>query len=131
MSLKDLLSSIKVSDIMSTSLISVNMSVNAMQIAKMMEQGGIGAVIVKDADKPAGIITDRDFATRIAANGLPLDTPAKDIMSSPLVSIDAGSTLVHAAQIMSDKKIRKLAVCLDGGVVGIVTSTDIVNHLAK
>ena len=53
----------------------------------MMELGGIGAVLVKENGIHVGIITDRDFATKIAANNLSFDTPVKKIMSSPLITI--------------------------------------------
>ena len=52
------------SDFMTRALISVNPATTALQIAKMMEQGGIGAVIVKDGDDLVGIVTDRDYATK-------------------------------------------------------------------
>ncbi|MEK0322455.1 MAG: CBS domain-containing protein [Nitrosopumilus sp.] len=124
-------SSILVKDIMTKALISVNPTTTAVQIAKMMEQGGIGAVLVKENDNLVGIITDRDFATKIAANNLSLDTPVEKIMSSPLVTINHDEPISAAAQMMSNKKIRKLAVSENGTIVGLVTSTDLVNQLAK
>ncbi|MEK0359952.1 MAG: CBS domain-containing protein [Nitrosopumilus sp.] len=124
-------SSILVKDIMTKALISVNPTTTAVQIAKMMEQGGIGAVLVKENDNLVGIITDRDFATKIAANNLSLDTPVEKIMSSPLITINHDEPISAAAQMMSNKKIRKLAVSENGTIVGLVTSTDLVNQLAK
>ena len=124
-------SSIIVEDIMIKTLISVNPTTTAFQIAKMMEQGGIGAVLVKENDHLVGIITDRDFATKIAANNLPFDTPAKEIMSSPLVTINHDESISAAAERMSSKKLRKLAVTDNGDIVGLITSTDLVNQLAK
>lgn len=122
---------ILVKDIMSKSLISVNPMITSFQIAKMMERGGIGAIIVKESNRPVGIVTDRDFATKIAANNLPLDTPVGKIMSSPLIIINHTATLDSAAIMMSRGKIRKLAVSNNGKIIGIITSTDLVNHLAK
>lgn len=124
-------SSILIQDIMARTLISVNTSTTALQIAKMMEQGGIGAIIVKENDNPIGIVTDRDFATKIAANSLSLDTPAEKIMSSPLITINHNEPISAAAERMSSKKIRKLAVTENGKIVGLITSTDLVNQLAK
>ena len=46
----------------------------------MMEQGGIGAIMVQNNSNPVDIVTDRDFATKIAANNLPFDTPVEKIM---------------------------------------------------
>ena len=124
-------SSILVKDIMTTALISVNPTTTTFQIAKMMDQGGIGAIIVKDNDDTAGIITDRDFAVKIAANNLPSDTPVEKIMSSPLITINHSAPISAAAEMMSSKKIRKLAVSENGKIIGIITSTDLVNQLAK
>ena len=124
-------SSILVKDIMAKTLISVNPQTTAFQIAKMMEQGGIGAVLIKDNGNLAGIVTDRDFATKITANNLPFDTPVEKIMSSPLITINHDEPISAAAEMMSSKKIRKLAVSDNGTIVGIITSTDLVNQLAK
>ena len=124
-------SSILVKDIMTTTLISVNPTTTTFQIAKMMDQGGIGAIIVKDNDDTVGIITDRDFAVKIAANNLPFDTPVEKIMSSPLITINHSDPISAAAEMMSSKKIRKLAVSENGKIIGIITSTDLVNQLAK
>ena len=124
-------SSILVKDIMIKALISVNTTTTALQIAKMMEQGGIGAVLVKENESLVGIVTDRDFATKIAANNLPLDTTADKMMSSPLIKINHDVPISAAAEMMSDKKIRKLAVSDNGEIVGLITSTDLVNQLAK
>ncbi len=127
----DLNISIPVKDIMAKALISVNPATTALQIAKMMEQGGIGAVLVKENENLVGIITDRDFATKIAANNLPFETPVQEIMSSPLITINHDEPITAAAEIMSSKKIRKLAVSDNGNIIGLITSTDIVNQLAK
>ena len=123
-------SSIKIQDIMTKRLISVNPKTTAFQIAKMMKAGRIGAIIVKENKSPVGIITDRDFATKIAANGLPLDCAAEKIMSSPLITISHTESILAAAELMSSKKIRKLAVTDNGSIVGIITSSDLVNQLA-
>ena len=124
-------SSIIVRDIMTKTLISVNPATTALQIAKMMEQGGIGAVLVKENENLVGIVTDRDFATKIAANNLPFDTPVQKIMSSPLITINHNEPISAAADMMTSKKIRKLAVSDNGNIIGLITSTDLVNQLAK
>ena len=124
-------SSVIVKDIMIKALISVNTATTALQIAKMMEQGGIGAVLVKENENLVGIVTDRDFATKIAANNLSFDTPAQKIMSSPLITINSDEPISAAAEMMTSKKIRKLAVSDNGNIVGLITSTDLVNQIAK
>lgn len=124
-------SSILIQDIMTKALITVNCGTTALQIAKMMEQGGIGAIFVKENDNPVGIVTDRDFATKIAANNLSFDTSVDKIMSSPLVTINHNEPISAAAERMTVKKIRKLAVTENGKIIGVITSTDLVTQLAK
>lgn len=124
-------SSILVKDVMSKALISVNLITPVFQIAKMMQLGEIGAILVKENDIHVGIITDRDFATKITANNLPFDTPVKKIMSSPLIKINYKDSIHTAAKKMDDNKVRKLVVFEKGRLVGLITSTDLVNHLAS
>ena len=123
--------SLLVQDVMTRALITVKLSTTALQVAKMMTEGGIGAVFVQDNGNPVGIVTDRDFATRVAANNLPFDSPVEKIMSSPLITINHNEPISSAAERMTSKKIRKLAVTENGKIVGILTSTDLVTQLTK
>ncbi len=125
------ISEVLVKDVMSTRLVTVPGDTTALQVAKMMEHGNIGAVFVKKGDVPASIITDRDYATRIAVNGSSLDTAVEGLASYPLITVRPDDSLVAAAKIMRDKKIRKLAVRDNGRIVGIITSTNIVNQVSQ
>ena len=128
--LEQMFSETLVKDVMTRALISVDPITTLNQISKMMEQGGMGSILVKKDGVPSGIITDRDFAIKIAAHGVSLDTPVEKITSSPLITIDSNDSILDAAKTMSDKKIRKLGVTDAGKVVGIITSTDLVNKIA-
>ena len=119
-----------VRDIMNKSLITADPSTTVFQVANLMEKGGIGAILVKKDNVPAGIITDRDFAIKIATQKIPLDTPLEKVASYPLVTINSNESILTAAKMMSSKKIRKLAVVEDKKVTGIITSTDLVNKFA-
>jgi len=124
-------SSTLIKDIMKTTLIFVNPTTTVFQVAKMMEQGGISAIFIKEKEDFVGIITDRDFAIKIAVNQLPFDTPVEKIMSSPLITINQNEPIAAAAEIMTSKKIRKLAVLDNDTIVGILRSIDLVKQLAK
>ena len=114
---------------MTKALVSVDPTTTLYQISKMMQQGGMGSILVKKDGIPSGIITDRDFAIKIAAHEVSLDTPVEKIASFPLLTINSDESILNAAKIMSDKKIRKLAVTESGKVVGVITTTDLVNQL--
>ena len=120
-----------VKDIMTKAIISVNTETTVSQIAKMMAQSGIGAVLVKKNEHLAGIITDRDYATKIVSHNLSFDTPVEKIMSSPLITINYDESIIAAAERMINKKIRKLAVTDNGNIVGLVTSTDLIKQFVK
>ena len=124
-------SSILVKDIMTKIIISVNTETTVFQVAKMMEQSGIGAVLVKKGGHLSGIITDRDYATKIVSHNLSSDTSVETVMSSPLITINYNESISAAAQRMTTKKIRKLAVTDNGNIVGLLTSTDLVTQLTK
>lgn len=114
---------------MNKALITVNPQTTCFQIAKMMDIGFIGAVIVQEKDIPIGIITDRDFAIKVVANRLSYDTHAREIMSSPLITISHDRTVLEATKIMNVMKIHKLAVSENDRIIGIITSTDVINQL--
>ena len=120
-----------VNDVMTKALISVEPATTIYQISKMMEQGGMGSILVKKDGVPSGIITDRDFAIKIVAHDVSKDTPVEKIASYPLQTIKSSDSILAAAEVMSDKKIRKLVVTEEGKIVGIITSTDLVNKLAS
>ena len=117
-----------VKDIMTNQVISVDSSVSVNDAAKMMESSEVGAIIVMEGNEPRGIVTDRDFAIKIAAHAYPIDTPVRRVMSFPLISIGPEESISVAADLMSTRKIRKLPVMDDDKIIGIVTATDLVNH---
>jgi CBS domain-containing protein len=119
-----------VKQIMNNFVVSVDSSVPATDAAKMMEDTGVGSVVVLDNNLPVGIVTDRDFAIKITAHSYPIDTPVRRIMSSPLISIDPDSDLWVASDLMSTRNVKKLPVIDGDKVVGMLTSSDLVKHIA-
>ena len=123
-------SSILVKDIMKKTLIFVNPKTTAYQIANMMKEGGISAIFIKENEKFVGIITDRDFAINIGAYSLPLDTPIKKIIPETTYTIGPKDTIWQAADLMHIRNIRKIPVLDKDDVVGIITTTDLVNNFS-
>ena len=119
-----------ISDVMTKSVISVDASMTINETAKLMEDAKVGAVIVIENNKPVGIVTDRDFAVKVAAHAYQISTPIKQIMSSPIFSINSDETVRAASDLMHDRGVRKIPVIDNGNIVGIITATDIVNLLS-
>ena len=121
---------ITVKDIMNKSVISVDASMTINEAAKMMEDAKVGSVIVMENNSPIGIVTDRDFAVKVAAHAYQISTPVKQIMSSPLIAIGPDESVWMISDLMYSRKVRKLPVIDNEQVIGIVTATDLVNQLA-
>lgn len=121
---------ITVKDIMTKSVLSVDASITINEAAKMMEDAKVGSVIVMENNTPVGIVTDRDFAVKVAAHAYQISTPVKQIMSSPLIAINPDETVWMVSDLMYTRRVRKLPVIENEQVVGMVTATDLVNQLA-
>ena len=119
-----------VKEVMKKSIVSVDSSITATDAAKMMEDTNVGAIVVLENNFPVGIITERDFVIKIAAHSYPVEATVDRIMSSPLISIDPNSNLWEASDLMSTRNVKKLPVIDDDEVVGIITSSDIIKHIA-
>ncbi len=111
---------------MSKNLLTLDKSTSLQEAAEHMKKLNVGCVIVTDSNNPIGIITERDFVTKIAAEGRPLFTEIKEVMSSPLITIDPEETIWEASEMMKEKLIHKLPVKENDKIVGIITTTDIV-----
>ena len=101
---------------------SVTQSTPVNQIAQIMAQQNIGAVVVlKDLDV-LGIVTERDIVESVAQGKKDLDgLVAQDIMTSPVITIDHDRTVEDALKIMKDNDIRRLVVVKGKKVLGLVT----------
>lgn len=101
-------------------------------VVEKMISNNIGAVIVISGGNPVGIITERDIIEKITrVNKDPSKTRAEEVMSSPLISIEADKTIKDALVLMRDRKIRRLGVTRKGRLVGIVTERRLLDALAS
>ena len=101
------------------------------QVAQLMEDATVGAVVVVDGDQPVGIVTDRDLVRRALARGLDGAARVDGVMSAPIVTIGADEDLRRAYQAFSANEVRRLVIVDDGGrFVGILSVDDLVMDLA-
>ena len=115
-----------VNQVMSKNVLTAEKSTSLQDAAQEMNQLNVGCVIVTEESKPIGIITERDFVTKVAAEGRPLFTEISEVMSSPLITIDPEETIWEASEIMKEKLIHKLPVIENERIVGVITTSDIV-----
>ncbi len=116
-----------VKDVMTSPVITVDESASVREVASLMDQHKVGCIIVTGKDeKPLGIVTERDLVTRVLAKNLQLSNlTAKEVMTSPLITVDPDETLSEAARRMSQLNIRRLGVMYKGSLIGIISSKDI------
>jgi CBS domain-containing protein len=122
-----------VKDVMSSPVVTADEDETSNNIASAMDKDDLGCVIVTNkAGKSIGIITERDLAIRvIAKNAKPDTVKAKDIMTTPLVTIEPEATISEAARRMNRLDIRRLGVFYKGNLVGIVSSKDLLGVMPE
>ncbi len=118
---------VPVMEIMTRTPVTVSPDDTVDRAAATMRTRDIGSLIVIQDGKPSGIVTERDIVTKVAASNLaPSSVRVRDIMSAPVVAIHPHEEVAEAARVMSDRKIRRLAVVDEGKLVGVITENDIV-----
>jgi CBS domain-containing protein len=122
-----------VRDVMSSPVVTMDEDESSNNAAANMDMHDLGAVIVTNkAGKSIGIITERDLVIRVIAKNLKPDTvKAKEIMTTPLVTIEPEATISDAARRMTRLDIRRLGVIYKGNLVGIISSKDILGVMPE
>jgi CBS domain-containing protein len=122
-----------VKDVMSSPVVTLDENESSNKAAAVMDQNDFGCVIVTNkAGNPIGIITERDLVSRVLAKNLKPDTAqAKEIMTTPLVTIEPDATITEAARRMNRLDIRRLGVTYKGNLVGIISSKDILGVMPE
>ncbi len=121
----------KVRDIMSTPIITEEENTGVIKIAKDMANLGVGSVVITSEGEPAGIITERDIALKVLLKyrgRRGSEVKAKEIMSSPLVTIKPEATVEEACELASTKNIKRLPVVESGVLIGIISVRNILTR---
>ena len=113
-----------VKDIMNPNVVSLGPDSSLKEASELMSQQKIGSIVIVDGDKPVGIITERDFATKIMLKPYSAETKVSEVMSSPVIHVSSDQSVADIIDIMANKDIRKVPVIDNGKVLGIVTGTE-------
>jgi len=130
--LNRILSRAKVKDFMETSVKSIDRRTSSYEAGKYMKDLGVGSLIVTDNDMPIGIVTTRDILYKVMSTGsLGKDVSLSNVMSTPLITIDAEEDVAKASAIMRKWNIWRLPVeGPNGQIVGMLSGTDIFKAFA-
>ena len=97
---------------------------------KLMAEKSVGAVVVVEAGQVAGIITERDYARKIALmERSSSSTPVRDIMTRTVLTVEPGQSNEHCMNLMTEKRLRHLPVLADGKLVGMISIGDLVKDI--
>jgi len=119
---------IPVRDIMTRPVITADIDLDILSAAKRMGSANVGCLIIVSKGKPTGILTERDLVKKIVAQAIdPRNVKVGEIMSAPMVAIDPAASLREAAALMLKSGVKRLPVISNGGLVGIITDTDLVS----
>jgi CBS domain-containing protein len=127
-----------ISQIMTKKLETIGTTSSAQEGAKKMRDKNVSSLLVIDYfnnGKPIGIVTERDFVRQVCVNdGSSKHTIIQTITSSPLVTVDAISSVEVAADLMTQNKVRHLLVVEDDDItkpLGIITPSDFTDYLKE
>ena len=124
-----------IAEIMTEKLETIVISSSSQDAAKKMRDKDVSSLVVTDNNKkPIGILTERDLVRKICTNDInSRDVLIKDILSSPLLTIDSKLSLEGAANAMIHNKVRHLLV-VDNNIdrpIGIITASDFASYLKE
>jgi CBS domain-containing protein len=109
---------------------SVSPDESVFQAMSLMADKDVGALVVIAGDRPVGIISERDYARKVVLQGRSSkNTPVRDIMTSPVVSVSPNHTVDDCMRIVTAKRIRHLPVVQGEKVVGVVSIGDLVQRV--
>jgi CBS domain-containing protein len=124
---------LRVKDVMQASPLTVPDDGTVLQAAKAMEEQDSSVAFVQSQGKVVGIVTERDIARRVVANGAAPDkTMVKAIMTSPIIVVSPDAKIEEALRVMTANKVRRLPVVDEkAGLTGMVAVADIARALAE
>jgi CBS domain-containing protein len=123
---------IKLSDLFAKPVITAGPRHPLTAVARQMEEHNVGAVVVTVGERPVGIVTDRDIALALGAQGLDPQTPVEQVMTSQLQTIPDSTSILSATRYLREWEVRRLPLVNgEGRLVGIVCLDDLLRHLAR
>ncbi len=113
-------------DAMTAEPTTIEPTTSATEAARIMKSQDVGSLPILENDRLVGVVTDRDLAIRLLAEGKSGDTAVGEIASKDVVTVDPQQTLEEATRLMAEHQLRRLPVCEeDGKLVGILAQADV------
>jgi CBS domain-containing protein len=108
---------------------SVSPTTTVLDAVKLMAEKGIGALVVLDKGRLAGIVSERDYARKVALlERSAFGAQISEIMTADVVTIGPRDTLQYCMQLMTDRHLRHLPVLAEGELIGLLSIGDLVKE---
>ena len=109
----------------------IDPSETVLEAIRRMAEKGIGALVVKEGESIVGMVTERDYARKVAVMGRSSrDTPVRDIMSTSVMYVHPEQTSEECMKLMTEYRRRHLPVISSGGeLLGIISIGDLVKEI--
>ncbi|MGQ4554909.1 CBS domain-containing protein [Halobellus sp. GM3] len=121
----------RVSEISSSSVVTVDVEASLADAVGRMLEAGVGSAVVTDDGAPGGIVTESDVLDAAYRTDDPLsEIPVRKAASAPLVTTGPSASVRHAAQQMRKNDVHRLVVVDGLDVVGVVSTTDLIANFA-
>lgn len=99
---------------------------------RLMAEKHIGALLVVDTDRLAGIVSERDYARKIVLQGRSsATTPVREVMTVDVLTVGPDDTAEHCMALVTNQRIRHLPVVVDGEILGVVSIGDLVKAVIE
>jgi CBS domain-containing protein len=120
----------RIREIMTSNPSTIGPDKTVVDAARVMKQEDAGVVPVTENGRLTGMVTDRDIAIRVVAEGKdPKSTTVREVASKNLVTLDPEQDLDEALRLMAQHQVRRLPVVEeDGRLVGVVAQADVARH---
>jgi CBS domain-containing protein len=112
-------------------VVSVAPDATLAEAAELMERANVGALVVLDAGRLVGIVTDRDIVRRGVAQRVPADARIDSVMTADVVTLDADADIRAALPLFRAHACRRLPLTSGDDVVGVLTVDDLLIDLVN
>jgi CBS domain-containing protein len=111
---------------------SVDPDAPVLEAIRLMAEHAVGALLVMQGQKLIGVVSERDYARKVILRGFASsETPVRQIMSSPVLTIQPDKSVRDCMKVMSEKRIRHLPVVDGERVVGVLSIGDLVRAVLE
>lgn len=111
---------------MTPDVVSADCEASLGEVATLMRDKNVGSIVICDASRPIAMVTDRDIAIAVAADGVDKQQPVRPYAAQPLVTGHSEMDVEEAAAVMVQNRVRRLPILdSDGDLAGIVTLDDL------